>query len=173
MLKLYMNKILIIFFLILSSLSASEPMIVMLEGVYNNKFQKFSYYNKTFFCKAYGVLSLEDVAMKNKDNQTCVDAIISLYRNNPNLKYYSLGILKNKQRYRVEMKSDGSCLLYARGKSTLSELLLENGLALLKPNFRDKELKYRFKKAQLRAKITDKAIWSQKIKMKCLSFFED
>jgi hypothetical protein len=166
-----MNKIIIsiilqIIFIQISN--AEEPILAILENVISNKIQKLSVGNNSFYCKAYGVVAIEDLMKNNSSKSVCLISINNLYKKTPSLRYFSINLLKVKQMYRVEFKKDG-CILYARGQKTLSEFLLEEGLATGKLRFKDKEFKYSFIKAELRAKMLKKGIWRENIRGKCLA----
>ena len=70
--------------------------------------------------------------------------------------------------YHIEFKNQ-ECILYALGEKTLSELLLENGLAVCKPIFRDEEFKYLFYKAQLKAKTNKYGMWKENFINDCIA----
>ena len=64
MLRLYMRKqinFIIIFFCIVSSVSAKEPLVARLESTISNEIQKFAIGNYTFICKPYGVITLQSI----------------------------------------------------------------------------------------------------------------
>lgn len=166
-----MSKIIALFFLqvfILLDLHAKEPTLGILQNVYTNSIQQFSLENTNFYCQAYGVVSLEEIFNSKERSDECKEAIQKIYIQDPSLKYFSARLLKKKQRYHVEFREQ-RCILYAKGQYTLSELLLKNGLALMKENFADKEFLYSFHKAQRTAQRQKKGIWSNSIVVECIS----
>jgi len=170
MLKLYINKILLfvlIQILFHTFLIAREPTLAILLNVTNNNNQTFNIGNYHFNCKSYGVISLEELQVINKDNKVCQDSIKKLYKKDIYLKYLSMNLLKLKQMYHVEFKND-ECVVYSNGQKTLSEKLLEEGAVVLNSKFNDKEFRYSFQKAQTRAKYEKKGLWSENISTKCL-----
>lgn len=164
-----MLKLFLLIFII-TSLFSKEPTLAILNLVISNTSQKFSIRNYSFECRAYGVVSIEDVMQKNSSSSSCRDSLNNLYSNNNRLQYFSDALLKSQQMYSLEFKNS-ECLLYANGQKTLSEFLLEEGLAALELNFKDNEFRYSFVKAELRAKRVKKGIWSKEIGNKCLADF--
>jgi len=75
--------------------------------------------------------------------------------------------------YHVEFKEKG-CVIYVQGKKTLSEVLLEEGLAVSQPSFQDEEYNYSFLKLQQRAKSNKKGLWGEDILKSCVdSLYKD
>lgn len=164
MLKSQMLKkinVIILYFLFTIPLHAQEPFLAILDSVFSNTTQEFRAGEYSFYCKPYGVLTL-DMFLNNANlDATCRNKIDKFYINHPYLKNYSLILLELEQRYHIEFK-DTKCILYAKGQYTLSELLLKEGLALIKPSFMDDEFRYSFFKAQKKAKIEKKGLWKEK-----------
>ncbi len=174
MFKLYIHKIIQFSFLVIfiSPLNSSEPVLATLNNVITNSIQQFSIGNYSFYCKAYGMISIEEITKHNASNSICTDTINKLYVKNKELQYYSNHILKLNQLYHIEIKGD-KCIVYANGEKTLTEILLERGLGRMKVRFKDKEFKYLYTKAQKRAKVEQKGIWNENIKGKCLAELEE
>lgn len=171
MLKLYIKKIII--FVIIQVffggvLNAKEPTLAILLNIINNNYQIFNIGNYHFTCKTYGVISIEELKFANEDNEVCQNSIKELYKKNIYLKYISQHLLNIRQMYHFEFKND-ECLLYSNGQKTLSEILLEEGVAIMKPRFKDREFQYSFMKAQSRARYDKKGMWSENIPGKCLA----
>jgi len=169
-----MKKILnflIILILCSSFVYSSEPTIATLRAVYSNSSQKFNIKQYEFLCKAYGVISVEDLYLESKVNSECKKSIDKFYKQNPNIKYFSANMLKLRNNYHIEFKNN-KCILYAKGLNTLSEMLLLNGLAIKKSIFKDKEFDYSFTKAQLSSKVNKIGIYKNKINIKCIRELE-
>ncbi len=157
-----------LFYLSLASfLVATEPTLATLEKIVSNDRQKFSIKNYNFYCKPYGIVTLDELYSNATLDSTCKKSIESFYIKNPELKYYSSNFLKIKQMYHLEFKDD-RCILFMQGQKSLSEFLLENGIALQKPFFKDKEYSFLFKKAQQRARILRRGMWSENILRECV-----
>lgn len=150
------------------SLSAKEPTMAILTNIITNSTQKFNIGNYNFYCEPYGVISLEKLYARSAPESKCRESIVGFYNRHPDLKYFTQEVMKVMQMYHLEFK-EKQCIIYARGQKTLSELLLENGLALIKPNFDDEEFRYLFYKAQLNAKISKSGMWSEQIDKDCVS----
>ncbi|MEA2099695.1 MAG: thermonuclease family protein [Campylobacterota bacterium] len=171
MLKLYLNKmaLFIVTQIILTSfLNAKEPTLAILLSVTSNNHQTFNIGNYHFNCKTYGVISIDELKFANENNLVCQESIKNLYKKNIHLKYISNKLLKLRQMYHFEFKNS-ECVLYSNGQKTLSEILLEEGVAIVKPRFKDREFQYSFKKAQSRAKNEKKGMWSENVPGKCLA----
>ncbi len=170
MLKSFMRvkiTIIFIYFFVLSGLSANEPLLARLESTISNEKQIFGIGTYTFTCKPYGVFSLEELYKTSPQNSECRRSIERLYKKNLQLQYFAEGIFKYKQLYHIEIK-DKSCVVYAKGEISLSELLLKNGLAIHKLNFRDEEFKSYFSKAQQAARVKKIGLWKEKVFENCM-----
>lgn len=166
-----MNRIIYILLLhvILNTfLNAKEPFLAILVDVTTNSIQRFTYGNYSFTCEPYGVITLEQLYQKSAPDSMCKSSIEKFYRKNPELEYFTLKLMKVQQMYHLEFKNK-ECIIYAMGEKTLSELLLENGLAMNKPRFKDEEFEFLYTKAQNRAMFAKKGLWGERIKKDCVS----
>ena len=169
MLKLYMNKLLFISLIFIATLlSAKEPMLGILKSVPSSYLQKFTIANMNYYCKAYAVLSVDELTQRDNLNATCKKTLSSFFLRQPQTKYFSQELLHVMQTYHLEFK-DKECLLFAQGEVTLSELLLREGLAVLVPNFQDEEYKGLFTRAQRNARFERKGIWSEGVARDCIA----
>lgn len=168
--KILNKNVLISFFLLFFNINlfSKEPVLAILKNVYSNSTQKFGIENYGFYCTAYGIVSVDTLYEIAKPESRCKQNITSFYKKNPLLKYYAANLLNVQQMYHIEFKKK-SCLIYASGEITLSELLLKKGLALVKRKFKDEELAYRFKNAARYAKSEKLGIFSEHIETECLS----
>ncbi|OIP56276.1 MAG: hypothetical protein AUK54_02540 [Helicobacteraceae bacterium CG2_30_36_10] len=179
MLKYFMPK-LIYFFILLSvflsslfSVYAKEPTLAILNTIISNETQKLSIGNYGFTCEPYGVLTLEKLYNNATMDYTCQDKIKTFYIKHPDLEYYSSSILHIRQMYHIEFKGK-ECILYAKGQKVLSEILLEEGLAVKQPAFDDEEYNYLFSKAQNRAKSNKKGLFEDDTLSACIdSLYEE
>ena len=149
-----------IYVMLCSLLVAEEQILATLVSVKSNGIQKLGISNYTFPCESYGVLTLEKLYDNSNIDSVCQNTIKDFYKKYPELEYYSASILHVKQMYHIEFKKQ-ECVLYARGQKILSELLLEEGLAVLNPLFQDEEYAYTFNKAQANAKFYKKGLWQE------------
>ncbi len=164
-----MNKIIFLFFLytfFIHSLGANEPTLAILKSIDSNSRQSFNIQKYNFYCEPYGVKSLENMQSISESGSKCKESIESFYKKNPDLKYFTDEILKTEQLYHIEWR-ENRCVLYAQGEKTLSELLLENGLAVNKRTFKDEEFKFLYEKAEQNAKFLKRGMWNGTIQKDC------
>ncbi len=175
MIKFFMHKtayIVTILILFITSLNAKEPMTAILSDIVSNDLQKLIIGKYDYYCKPYGVISMEDIYNAEKSTQECKKSILDHYKANPDLKYFSELLLDIKQSYHLEFRQS-RCILYAKGENTLSELLLKSGLAVLKTKFKDDEFIYAFNRSQNIAKAKEMGVWSEDILKNCKEFYEE
>lgn len=171
MLVCYMSKILlhIAFLSLFVSLSfAKEPTLATLRSVSTNEFQKFSIGLYEFICRPYGVITVDELYNRAEFNSECKKNIQEFYLQNPMSKYFTQNLLKNRQLYHIEFKEE-KCILYAKGKMTMSELLVKNGLALKNPLVKSEEFEYSLIQAQIYAKENKIGLFKNNISDKCIS----
>ncbi len=171
MLKYFMDKI--IFFLILqtfllTNILAQEPSLATLKNVHSNTLQKFIKGEYSFYCLPYGVLTIEDLYQNGSINMQCKKQLQLFYKQNPLDEYFASKLLKVEQKYHVDFREQ-RCIVYASGEKTLSELLLENGLAVVKPLFQDDEFLYSYNRAQLGARVAKKGVWNYSALVTCIN----
>lgn len=157
-----------LFFLILLvdfSSNAKEPTLAILKKIYSNNLQQIIINSYVLKCNAYGITSIEELREENLNNSVCQESINNFYKKNLNTKYFIFNLLKIEEIYHLEFRKN-QCILYANGEKTLSEILLENGLALIDTKI-DKEFRYSFFKAQKKAKFNKLGIWREQIPKKC------
>jgi len=161
-----MYKLFLLLFL-LTQLHASQHQLAILSNITSNSTQEFSISGYRFRCLPYGVIALEELSYNTNLDSICQKDIQKFYLKNPILEQFAQKKLKYMQMYKIEFK-ESRCILYAQGQKSYSELLLENGLAVLKPIFLDDEFRYSFFKAQENAKLLKKGIWKNEIMHKCI-----
>jgi hypothetical protein len=157
-----------IFLLFNISVFSKEPTLAILRTADTNEYQKFSIGMYEFICRPYGVITLEELFSRSETNSPCQKSINEFYLKNPMQRYFAQNILKNRQTYHLEFKQN-SCVLYAKGKLSMSELLIKNGLAFKKPKFKDEEFEHSFTQAQNYAKRLEIGLFKEKIQNKCVS----
>lgn len=158
------SSIIILFSILFFSLNlyANEQKIFLLDSIISNFDMKFKTSRYSFYCKPYAVLGIDDIPIQDKE---CYKSVIDYYKVYPNDFYKTYKFLKVEQMYHIDFREQ-QCIIYVKGQKTLSEILLENGLAVLKPHFMDREFEARFKKAERLAKENKRGIYSQDIKLK-------
>ncbi|MCX6051206.1 MAG: thermonuclease family protein [Campylobacterales bacterium] len=140
--------------------------MAILLSIDSNSLQRFNIEKNNFICRPYGILTLESLLENSENGSKCKETIESFYKKHPDLKYFTYGILKSQQMYHVEFR-ESRCLIYAQGQKTLSELLLEKGLAMNKSTFKDEEFRYSFEKAQASAKFLKLGMWNEPVEKEC------
>lgn len=171
MLLCHMYKILryiFIFLLFTISIFSKEPTLAILRSADTNEYQKFSIGMYEFICRPYGVITLEELYRRAETNSPCQQSINRFYIKNPMRKYFAQSLLKLRQTYHIEFRKD-SCVLYAKGKLSMSETLIKNGLAFKKPKFNDEEFEHSFTQAQNYAERLEIGLFKEKIQNKCVS----
>lgn len=163
-----MNRILYYLIVLEFCIFAQDSKLAILKSVQSNSKQIFSIKQVNFLCKAYGIVSIDELYQESKSDSSCREAIDTFYRQNPNDKYFTARILKNRQTYHVEFRNK-ECIVYASGLNTLSELLLSKGLAVKQTTFKDEEFDFAFNEAEMDAKENNLGLYKNKIKYKCIS----
>ncbi|MCW8837871.1 MAG: thermonuclease family protein [Thiovulaceae bacterium] len=166
-----MNKILkhIIYLSFLFTLSlAKEPTLATLRSVNTNEFQRFSIGLYEFTCKPYGVITVDELYSIAEFDSSCKKSVQEFYIQNPMSKYFTQNLLKDRQLYHIEFKNK-RCIIYAKGKMTMSELLVKNGLAVRSPIVESKEFEYSLTQAQIYAKENKVGLFKNDISNKCIS----
>ena len=130
----------------------------------------FRYKQARYHCTPYGVWTLDRV-MRNSDiTPTCKKALENFIVHNPKLHHFTKYIMHLEQGYRVEFRNK-ECIIYLGSKQTLSEALLQVGVAIEQPRFSDEEFRYRFYQALRAAKVNKRGIWSDAKLQSCMSEF--
>ncbi|MEA1956494.1 MAG: hypothetical protein U9N02_08380 [Campylobacterota bacterium] len=153
------------------SLSAKEPILAILKNINSNDLQQFTLQNYSFYCRPYGIVTLEDIYRSPIASDTCKKKVIKFYIKNPKSKYFSDTLLKLFQMYHIEFK-DEKCILYANGRKTLSEALVENGLAVKEPYLKDEIFKYIFDEAQKRASYHKRGLHADEVLKNCMIYYK-
>lgn len=163
-----MSKFSVLFILFISlRLYANEPSVVLLHSIYNNYFLEFRVQNYHFHCRLYGVIALDKLLDNANVNAICKERLQSFYRADPDSKDFTRNLLAVEQGYHLEFKEKG-CALYASGQKTLSQMLLENGLAIIEINFQDREFQSLFEESQRRAQSKRVGFWSDDALKACI-----
>ena len=146
---------------------ADSIQLAELREVSSNDTQRFSIGMSRFICQPYGVVTVEAMLQNKNMTPVCKQKIENYFLINPKQKYFAELSLHVRQNYHIEFK-DSKCLVYAFGEKTLSEALIEKGVAIKKQNFNDDEFKFLFEKAQQKAKKSHQGIWSDIALQTCI-----
>ncbi len=155
-----------IIIILFTQLFAKNIIIGQLISVFSNTLQIFKIQQKNIQCLPYGILTLDEIMRYKKINIVCKKEINTYFIHHPYRQYFSLRHLSVRGFYTLILKNK-QCLIYAKGQKSLSELLLQNGLAIINPRFNDNEFKDEFLQAQNYAKYHKLGIWSNNILMIC------
>jgi len=158
-----------IFFLVMlcsKLLFSKDTTLILLLNIESNDIQRYTFNNYSFNCSQYGIISIDEVYTETK-NENCRRSIEEFYIKRPDLKYFAYKKLKVMQFYNTKFFKDGRCSISVSGEKTLSEFLLEEGLAKIRKDFKDRELQSYFYKAQYKAKYYKKGIWDKNNLKEC------
>ena len=155
-------------FLLNTTYYAKEPQLAILTNINSNEKQEFKIGTYNFTCTPYGITTIEELFRNSKSDSMCRKSINKFYAKNPNLKYFAIKKLKVAQSYGMNF-INGKCIVNVSGEKTLSEFLLNDGLALKISDELDREYDFYFYKSELDAKVMKKGIWSGNIPKECIS----
>ena len=124
--------------------------------------------NSFFECTPYGILTLNELVLRKELSLSCKKELELYKRQHPHDLRFSYKHLKIEQKYHFDIIKN-ECILYSSGQVSYSEVLLKNGLAIMRPQFRDDIWRYRHKKAQDFAKIEKKGVWENNIVNICIT----
>ncbi len=156
-----------ILLLIFATTLYGEMSVGILTSIDMNSKQTLLNRNTTIVCEAFGVIPLEKMVENGASPEECRKHIGEFYRTHPHKKVFAKEHLYIQQTYHYEKIGQG-CILYANGAETLSEMLLENGLALIDPAFNNSEWNGRLKKAQTGAQSSKTGLHDTLIQKFCM-----
>ncbi len=131
---------------IYSSVWASDVKVAKLVSIVNLKTQSLKHNGRGVMCVNIGVVTLQELPLYAQKAQECKYAVDSFLYTNPSFKRFAYKNLIIEQSYHYSIYKDG-CILYANGPESYSEMLLRNGLAIIKPEFDNREFNGKFKYA--------------------------
>lgn len=169
MLKFFMDKFVTTFILslLITQLAYSkEPTLAILVNIISNDLQEFKIGNHKFTCSPYGVVTLDSIYVNEAKDTICKQSISTFYKKNLDLKYYVHSKLKMFQSYSLLFKNN-QCIVNVEGEKSLSEFLLDVGLAVKTSQKLDREYNFYFRKAEKTARIGQKGLWSENISKEC------
>ncbi len=158
------------FFLLPFLLFAQEPLIMILDAIESNSAFVFRYKQTHMLCKPYGVIGMDEILVNKRLNPICKSALEEFFIQNPKLYYFAHYKLYLEQGYHVEVTQNG-CKIFVSSPKSYSEMLLENGLAIIDQKVYDEEVDFLFYKALRRAKMQKRGIWQNPKIQSCISEF--
>jgi len=144
----------------------APPVTVRLLGILENGALTVQHSQAVSTCIPYGVITLEGLAAEAALKEACRQRINDYFRQAPEDADFGSRQLKPQQFYRIERRETG-CILYARGRRSYAELLLESGLALVREGFDDALWYARYQRAQEGARRHRRGIWSDPYWAEC------
>lgn len=155
-----MKKIIFAFVVLLSHLYSEEPQLSQYMQSIDNSDIIFKYQQNQFHCYPYGVFTFEKLLENKKAIAECKESVKKFYKKVPQAKSFARVHYELYQFYHLE-KMKNQCIIYSNGTKSYSEVLLENGYALLDQNLNDEVWKFKFYRAQKRAEILKKGVWKE------------
>lgn len=130
-----------------------------LEKIPSNTLLGFQTNNHRFYCQQYGIYDLDSFTQQKKVEPYCINGVKRIQKKYPLMQYFGQKHLKIYQNYHIVFFKE-SCQLFSDGPKSYAEVLVENGLAVVKPKFKNRDYYYYLlQKAQTRAKINKIGIW--------------
>jgi hypothetical protein len=154
-----MLKLFAVSVILSSQIFGQSHFIAQLISIHSNASQVFKINGKSFSCSAYGITVLHKIAQTKQINPICQDEIKKFFDTDPTKLSVASKYLHVKSFYDL-IYVKGQCLIYASGQKSLSEILLENGLAVIEHGFHDEEFDALFLKAQRHAQENKLGVWS-------------
>lgn len=102
-------------------------------------------------CEPFGIIPLERMAATGASPELCRSEIQKFYHSHPHLKHFAREHLYIQQSYHYETVGN-QCILYANAQESYSEMLLNEGLAVMDSKTDNKEWNEKFKRAEKGAK---------------------
>lgn len=165
--KFYSTLFLVFFFI--SNLYAKEPLMATLVNIHSNDTQEFKINKSRFSCSPYGVITIDRLFTESKADSVCRKSISAFYTKRKDLQYYVHGIFNIYQLYNLKFE-DEKCIINVSGEKSLSEILLDKGLAIKKPGALHREYDFYLYKAERKARIQKRGLWGENIFQECASY---
>jgi hypothetical protein len=161
-----MKRVAAIFSITIVLLHAQVPHTAMLEQTPDNAALVFKSDQSRLICKPFGVRTLEEIAGDRRTNTLCKALFEGYAKRNPGSRQYAASTLKRFQFYRIEPVQE-RCILYAKGRVSYSEMLLHEGLAVIKRGEVKRELRRSFERAEAGARKNRRGIWKEALAVEC------
>lgn len=142
-------------------------MLGQMSSIENNSAMTLLDNNKPVKCEPHGIKTLEWLIRDAATPAECQKSVDAFYVNHPHERLYAQEHLKLYQRYHYE-KNDKGCILYANGPESYSEMLLNDGLAIVDEKYDDIEWNAKLKRAFMRGQSKKERINESDILQKCI-----
>lgn len=159
-------KLCTVFFCFSISLDA-KVMLGELKSIKNNSAMTLMENNSLVKCEPHGIKTLEWLIRDAASSSECQKSVDAFYYAHPHERLYAQEHLHLNQRYHYE-KSDKGCILYANGPESYSEMLLNEGLAIVDENYNVVEWNEKLKRAFIRGQKKKESIHDSDILQKCI-----
>ena len=142
-------------------------MLGQLAGIENNSAMTLLDNNSPVRCEPHGIKTLEWMIRDAATPTECQKSVDAFYYTYPHERVYAQEHLHLYQTYHYE-KSDRGCILYANGPESYSEMLLNEGLAVVDEKYNNTEWNEKLKRAALRGQKMQGRIQESDILQKCI-----
>jgi hypothetical protein len=160
-------KLYIVFFCLSISLHA-KIMLGELKSINNNSVMSLLDNNNPVKCEPHGIKTLEWLIRDAASSGECQKSVDAFYDAHPHERLYAQEHLHLYQRYHYEKDDAGGCILYANGPESYSEMLLNEGLAIVDEKYNNRGWNERLKRAFIRGQKKKESIHSSDILEKCI-----
>lgn len=154
-----------VFFCFVTSLHA-DIMLRQLISIENNSAMLLLDHNSPIRCEPHGIKTIEWLIRDAKSVGECQKSVDAFYLSHPHERLYAQEHLHLHQTYPYE-KRNNRCILYGNGPESYSEMLLNEGLAVLDETYDDKEWNERLKRAFTRGQKKKEGLQESDILQKC------
>ena len=156
----------ILFFCFSVSLNA-KIMLGQMSSIENNSAMTLLDHNIPVRCEPHGIKTLEWMIRDAATPSACQKSVDAFYISHPHERIYAQEHVHLYQTYHYE-KSDKGCVLYANGPESYSEMLLNEGLAVVDNKYNNGEWNEKLKRAFLRGQQKKGGIHGSDILQKCI-----
>lgn len=147
--------------LVFHSFARDSYVIATLEHIDSNTQLKFQYQNSLFSCKLYGIYGLDTFLVTPIVSPYCKQRVKAVLKRHPSMRYFGQNHLHIKQGYHLRFFNQ-ECQLFSAGTKSYAEVLVEEGIAVVEPKFKNRDYYYyQLQKAQRRAKFNTRGIWEE------------
>lgn len=160
------------FFILFSLILFTVPLyaeikVGLLVSIQSNAKMTLLYHNIPVSCEPYGVIPFETMIPNAFSPKECSEEIEKFYHSHPHERHFARENLYVQQSYHFEQKAEG-CILYANGAESYSEMLLREGLAVIRPGFDDTEWNAKFARQSQGAEKLKMGLYDTLIRKFCI-----
>jgi hypothetical protein len=164
------KETLFLFLMVLIGFSISlnaKIMLGQMHGIENNSEMTLLDNNNPVKCEPHGIKTLEWMIRDAATPAECQKSVDAFYISHPHERLYAQEHLHLYQTYHYE-KSETGCILYTNGPESYSEMLLNEGLAIVDDKYNNSEWNVKLKRALLRGQSKKERIFESDILQKCI-----